>query len=103
MNARPLLQTSRHHLKWDMRGLVALLEDLREATFEELLTHTPQGEHALRHLLKKAKKLGLIQIPVVRDDKQRFQKSKYRLTDFALKGAPLTAADYGEDDQDAAA
>lgn len=69
-----------------MRGLVALLEYHKEMTFKQLLEASPQGEHALRHLLKKAKRLNLIEIPVVRNDKMRFQTSKYRLTAFAHEG-----------------
>lgn len=69
-------------LNWRERGLWAHLDTVGPSSFEDLLAAGDIGKEGLRHLIKSLKKKGVVEIPRIRDDKNRFTSSKYRLTDI---------------------
>lgn len=81
-------------LNWRERGLWAYLTEHGPTSFEDLMRAGDIGKEGLRHLIKSLKKKGIMEIPRIRDGKNRFTSSKYQLTDLG-KGlvAPLAVGD----------
>lgn len=75
---------TKHKIPWAVRGLIAFIDARGEVSFDELEERHSGGGHGTRHLIKQAKKLGLVEIPRVRDpETKRFVESAYRLTEKA--------------------
>ncbi len=70
-------------LKWAEAGVLNLIHEKGNMTFEELVKSAANGPDSLKHILKTLKRYGLIEIPRLRAEGGRFEKSSYRCTELA--------------------
>jgi RIO-like serine/threonine protein kinase len=67
-------------LKWAEQGVLRHIQERGNVSFEELNASAANGPDSLKHILKTLKRYGLIEIPRIRAEGGRFEKSKYRCT-----------------------